>query len=178
MQSQQRRLWIVLGVAILVIVLFFLLRPAVKGYGVYGDLKDVGVPEEYIGEMGALAAENAAILEDLGILSEREEEIEALLSACSQRTEELGNNFEMCAMDFARHRNVSVQLADSLAAEKAQAQQELRVCESERDETIHDAAQRICCVEKALTDPEIGSYEVVESRIVCRKGEEGEKITC
>ncbi len=174
MPKQQKQLIILLGTAIVVIIFFFLLKPVAVGYSTYKDVKAFGVKEEYIGNMQEFQQENFRLEENVKALQENKVRLEQLQQEAADKAQASENDYLNCQEEFNKHKNISSQLVDSLAEEKAEVQQELKSCE----DSIGDAGRRICCVERILNNPNIGSYEISNGKIICMEGSNGIEITC
>jgi hypothetical protein len=161
----------VVGILVLVILVgFFIARPAIQGYIVYSNVEasDYGF------------ADYGSKINDM-----REELLvkSTSLETCDEYNSRLAGNVEKMAADFMLCQNnlTEKQVAlincenkdfeelNTQIEELTECQAELDTIEIGNDEVVVNAARTICCKEK-IDDSSVDSYDISNERIVCRTG--------
>lgn len=168
--------YVVVGLAIVLLV-FFLARPAAQGYRVYRALEEAGVPGEYVADVVALNEERERLAAELSSTGTGLQEARRDRDSLAGQYATCAADLEGCLEASAKEKKLCKDLADSLADEKAEVASALAACEEGTDEVIRDAARRICCAERALRDPGISGYELKDDRIECVNSG-GEPLAC
>lgn len=171
-----RRLWLIIGSVVGLIVLAFLIVPVWKGFWMYQDAKDSGVPEEYLGNLQELqvAKETAERLareaDDRARIAEDKSDIYRATSL------EAMQNLSVGQEDLVKKEKMYKDLASSYSEELSQTEGDLEACLEMQDGVIQDAARRICCI-KRIDNPAISGYEIDDGKIVCVESG-GEPVSC
>jgi chromosome segregation ATPase len=161
-RAKYKKIFLFAGVAIVaILLLIFVIRPSITGYGVYKDIKNSNLTVE------SFESQVSNLKRNLEIASTN------LTSCQSFYTEILGK--------YEQSNNKQVDCQGKLSALQTQVntknsneQSELTDLQEDYDELIEnydslaeDAANKICCIKKQLENSDINSYSIDEDRIVC-----------
>lgn len=167
--------WIVGGIVALLLIFFFLV-PAFKGYKVYKAMQDAEVPSEYVSDMAALSDENLRLQTELRSTEEVKENALAGQAVAEENLVKCETDLSTCGEDAAKKQKICDQLADSLAEEKSEVQKQLTACEEATEGVLADAANQLCCIKKTF-DGSIKGYEIGDDEVLCVSAG-GEPLSC
>jgi hypothetical protein len=158
-------IWVSLLALAALLILFFVVIPAFKGYGVYKAMKNAGIPEEYLTNMEAFAQAKSEA-------EGKAESAQSQLSACNNEREELQSSASSQQAEFDRTIDDCIADQEALKAERDEAQERNK----EQEQAIADAGRRLCCIER-VSDSSINGYAIENGKIVCVK-DGGAPISC
>ncbi len=192
MEVPNKKVWLIVGLIGGVMLLFFLIRPAIQGYLVYDQIKDSGKDistytidfedlEHNLDIQGANLSScydfNHKLLERIDGMAVLNNDCNQELQELSQSYGELEKNSELDARDLTKHyedeadyyEGVIDNLQDALVEkdrEIDEALDDFREKQNEFDTLAQNSAANICCKMK-VDDPDIDSYSVVDMNVVC-----------
>lgn len=162
-----------MSVIFLIMILLFIVKPSITGYGIYQEAKSMNVS---IKELSS----------DIGDLRDQILVKSTNLSNCNDNYQKIEDRLEECisSLDIEKENNIRLEFEsksskellrrdlddceDDFSSSKEELEDELKSLEKEYAELLKNSARVICC-KKKVDNPKIAFYDIESNHIVCRE---------
>lgn len=166
-----------LFIALLIVLVMFVVKPGIIGYGTYQELKKLNYSvEDYGKDVKELEGRLLVAETNLSACREFSDKTGRELSSCSDKNLKCENKLGKIEANFSNYIAVCDEDKSELMSEINESENEINELESRYDGLARNAANNICCKMK-VDNPRIAFYEVEGNKIICK--EEGNlSISC
>lgn len=172
-KAPKKGVYVLAAIVIAAVFLFALVRPAVIGYSVYGNVKKSGLAtNDYSLNVESLNNRLKETETNLMTCTEQKSQVEAALAGKDSEIESVGEDLDELK-DEVEKRNEQIR---TLNEKNSEIETELEEEKDNYSELLKNSARTICCKEK-VDNEKIDFYTVEDGKITCSE-ESGEELKC
>lgn len=172
-KAPKKGVYVLAAIVIAAVFLFALVRPAVIGYSVYGNVKKSGLAtNDYSLNVESLNNRLKETENNLISCTEQKSQAESALAGKDSEIESVGEDLDELK-DEVEKRNEQIR---TLNEKNSEIETELEEEKDNYSELLKNSARTICCKEK-VDNEKIDFYTVEDGKITCSE-ESGEELKC
>ena len=172
-KTPKKGVYVLAAIVIAAVFLFALVRPAVIGYSVYGNVKKSGLAtNDYSLNVESLNNRLKETETSLMTCTEQKSQAEAALAGKDSEIESVGEDLDEIKEEVEK-RNEQIR---TLNEKNSEIETELEEEKNNYSELLKNSARTICCKEK-VDNENIDFYIVEDGKITCSE-ESGEELKC